>query len=381
MLHALASHLPVELRSGLRHAWRSLAKARLWEWGVSIVEPDGLAPFGIAYVGRLGELPIASDLFGVRSTDVDRTIHPVSVASPEQAALISEMPLPGSLRVLGIMRTMVSLAPSLEQILAGYEPELRRRIRRLSSGCSVRQITDEQEILRVHRELLVPFALSRHGDRAVIVAEEDILRIAKSGYLGLVSLGGEVVAAHVGFSYRHGDQKVFSAVRFGYPSPVFGDGKKLADANTLNAYCALQHAAETGHDVFDFGTSCARPEGGLLQFKRRRGGELSTFDCESSFWIRLPRSGSAEFLWRWPIFSVDHDRIALHLGVPPRVSDDEVLARMKKLTYGGLGAICLHTARPLGPQLLGRAGEIYGSSSGAVHGKGSAQRFEILEAA
>jgi hypothetical protein len=55
-----------------------------------------------------------------------------------------------------------------------------------------------------------------------------------------------------------------------------------------------------------------------------------------------------------------------------------VLARLRKLAFGGLLAVRLHADSDVGGELLPAAREVFSSLLGAVHGKGSARRVEIV---
>lgn len=374
-IRAIGRRIPVELRSRVQGIAVVLAaRARLWRWRAHMAEAPALASYRLAFLGRGEELYRVGEILGLELAERGAGLPEWFDAS---TALFSEAPLPGALRVPGQLRTVVPLGRSLDAIVAGYEPELRRRLRHLGARCTTRVVDDPGEVARVNREMLVPFALARHQEHAWVFPEADVQRLAREGRLELVMLDGAPVAAQLGCGVERAAGRVWAALRFGYPEAVFSDPQRLSEANTLNAFRALQYAVTTGHDELDFGTSTACPEGGLLQFKRRRGGMLSTLGCQPFFWLRLPRAPAA-FLWRCPLFSVERGGLVLHLGLPLGVADQEVLARLRKLAFGGLLAVRLHADHDVGRELLPAAREVFSSPLGAVHGKGSARHVEIV---
>jgi hypothetical protein len=367
---ALLRQLPAELAR----------RAPLWRQRVRLVAPAVTAPLRIAVAGYADLETHVSDLLQIKEAAVQA---PPLAAPDRQAdlALFSDWPLPGSLRVPVMLRTLVSLAGTLESALAGLEPELRRRLRRLAERGSIEQVTDAASAARIHRDLMEPFARSRHEGRASIIPEAELMRIARDHYLGVLRISGHEVGAQTGSPYVRNANRTWCALRFGYPLHIFGNPKALADANSLNAYYALKLAMDGGYHVLDFGTSIAAPMGGLLQFKRRRGGELSTFGCPPPIWLRPPRGAEDRFFWRWPLFSSGRGGLVLHVGVPASVTDEALLARLKLLAFAGLGAVRLHAGRALSRSVLEAALRLFTSDGGAAHGRGGARRIEVCDSA
>jgi hypothetical protein len=232
---------------------------------------------------------------------------------------------------------LVPLNRPWNEITAHWKLAARRRA--CAESCTVQRVEDEATIRRINHDMLEPFAKVRHGKEANNLSEHDVLRLAHSGYLGLLSKEGVPIAAHVGYSYERKGQRCWECLRFGYPEHVYADQHCLADTNTINAYWAIRYAMDTGHDVFDFGISPPSPDGGLLQFKHRRSGELSAFGCGVPLWLRLPKTDVDEFLWRWPLFSLENGGIVLNLGIPERFSSEEVATRLRPLAYRGLSTV------------------------------------------
>lgn len=204
-------------------ASNTIDRAKLWRQRAYIIETDEIAPFKIGYIGRPVRLPHALDVLnlreGVRSTP---SLGLVNLLDPH-AAIFFDGPFPGAWRVPGLLRTLVPLDRSIEEIMAGYEPELRRSLRRLTERSEVRDVTSTAEVLHINREMLVPFALSRHDERAHIMSEEEILRMSREGTLQLVFLDGQPIGAQIGYSYERRGKRYWRASRAGYPEAVFSD--------------------------------------------------------------------------------------------------------------------------------------------------------------
>ncbi len=369
--------VPQDQRVAMRRIPAELRlRAPVWRQRATLIGAEALAPFQVGFIGPPSELPAVADLLRLHWPEPVAPMTFEAALRPE-TAIFSAWPIPGAMRVPALLRTLVPLGATVGETTSSFEPELRRRLRRLSERCSVRQVTSAEDATRIHREMMVTFARARHDDRAELVPEQELARLAQDSYLAVVSLDGQPVAAHSGQSYERNGQRCFEALRFGYPVSVFSDQHRMSDANTLNAHCALEHAVAAGDGVFDFGTSPAAPDGGLLQFKRRRGGAVSAFGCPSALWFRPPQVGIDSFFWRWPLFSIDAAGLVLHLGVPSGVPQAEVAARLKGLAYSGLDAVRLHVGPQPADEIVALAREIFSSPAGAVHGKGCARRIEV----
>jgi hypothetical protein len=262
-----------------------------------------------------------------------------------QAVLISDFPTPGAYRVPVMLNTVVPLGRPLSEITACYGSNLRRLIRQQRSNFSVRQILVDSEIDAVNRNMLQAFASARHGEEAMQLADKVIFRMAhsQSGRLDAVCFDEEVVACHLGSSFVRSGKSYWSSVRFGYPQEVISDSRRFGETNAMVTYLALEWAIEHGFDNYSIGFSTARPDGGLLQWKRRRAGVLDPDGHYGLLYIRLPKHAAPEYLWTAPFFSLESGGIALHLGVPDSASDEAVFDRYRKMSYRGLSRICLHS--------------------------------------
>ena len=260
--------------------------------------------------------------------------------------LVSEMPTLGALRVPQSLSAIVPLGRPIEDITARYNTELRRNLRKNRLRYRMKQVLNDDEIERADREMLQPYARARHGAAASQIESHEVQRVAKNfGRLDLVMVEDEVVACHLGCTITRGERRYWSTIRFGYPETVFSDAKKLREINSITTFMALEWAIENGFDYYDIGTCLARPDDGLLEWKRRRGGDVDTLGNHGYLYVRLPKEGVAQFLWETPLFAVEGKKLTLHLGLPEGQTDKEVTNRYREMGFGGLSKVYLHCAK------------------------------------
>src|SRR5690606_24512746 len=119
--------------------------------------------------------------------------------------------------------------------------------------------------------------------------------IAKGvGRLDLITLGDEVIGCHLGCEVARGGKRYWSTLRFGYCEAVFSDARKLREVNSITTFMALEWALEQGFDYYDIGLCLARPDDGLLKWKRRRGGDIDSLGNHAYLFVRLPKTGTAK---------------------------------------------------------------------------------------
>jgi Acetyltransferase (GNAT) domain len=353
------------LRFKLRNTYTRLKElsrlARLWDWEIIRLPYRNDSQYNILYIGRKARREWAWVRLRADSGFNSRQSR-VLQFSPHQV-LVSEMPIPGALRVPWFLSTAVSLGRPIEEIMKGYDSELRRNIRKLRPLYRLEQALGDAEIERADRELLQPYAKARHGSTAAHFPPDAVRRLAKHlGRLDLVLLGDEVVACHLGKEFIHANKRYWSTLRFGYPEAVYSDPKRLREINSINTHLALEWAINNGFDYYDIGDSTAQPDNGLLQWKRRRGGNLITMsgtEYIGHFYIRPPSADAAKFFWDAPLFVVERNKLTLHLGLPDGPTDNDVAKRYREMGFGGLFKVYLHYARPPGEHLLNKLRGLY----------------------
>lgn len=358
-LTALArKHLSPSIRYEMRHLASQvrevLARACFWRWEVARFRLQQESPYEIVYVGRKQQREMAKLLIagkGQGSAGIVDSTSATTAAS--HVVVVSEMPTAGALSVPHYLSAVVPLGRALEDITARYDSELRRSIRKHRPLYRMRQALTDEEIAMADRDLLRPYASARQGIHAAQFPTAEVFRIAKSvGRLDLITCGDEVIGCHLGCEVVRGGKRYWSTLRFGYCQAVFSDARKLREVNSITTFMALEWALEKGFDYYDIGLCLARPDDGLLKWKRRRGGDIDPLGNHAYLFVRLPRTGTAKFLWDTPMFAVEGDKLTLHLGLPDGPSDEEVASRYQEMVFGGVHKIYLYGRNGAGESFL-----------------------------
>ncbi|WP_284385941.1 hypothetical protein [Pseudomonas putida] len=343
-----------EIRKFLTWAQDIMGRACLWRWEITSFRLQTSNDYEVLYVGRKSRKEMAKLLIGGKpevDTKPGDSTQQRGVAP--HRVLISEMPSAGALYVPHYLSAIIPLGRPLEEIIARYDGELRRNIRKCRPLYRMQQVLTDEEIGKADREMLQPYAQARHGLHAQQFDSQDVLRIAKTvGRLDLVMKGDEVVACHFGCVITRAGKRYWSTLRFGYPEAVFNDPRRLREVNSITTFMALEWAIEQGFDYYDIGQCLARPDDGLLKWKRRRGGDVDTLGNQAFMFVRLPKTGIAKFLWEFPLFAVEGSRLTLHLGLPDGPSDEEIVNRYREMVFGGLFKIYIYCAKAPGELLL-----------------------------
>ncbi|MDF3933423.1 hypothetical protein [Pseudomonas citronellolis] len=330
-----------EIRSAMGWSRDILSRACFWRWEIARFRLQNDSDYEILYVGRKDRRNMAKLLIGGKSQA--RAEEGAAAEASPHVVVVSEMPSAGALSVPHYLSAVVPLGRPLEEITAKYDGELRRSIRKTRPLYRMQQALTDEEIDRANREMLQPYAHARHGEFTKQFGTDELFRIAKSvGRLDLILQGDEVVACHFGCVITRAGKRYWSTLRFGYPEAVFSDAKRLREVNSINTYMALEWAIENGFDYYDIGHCLARPDDGLLKWKRRRGGDIDTLGNQAYMFVRLPKTGRAKFLWDSPLFAVEGRQLTLHLGLPDGPSDEEIVERYREMVFGGLAKIYLY---------------------------------------
>ena len=321
-----------------------LGRACFWRWEVARFRLQQESPYEILYIGRKHQREMAKLLIGGKV----QGNAPVAASTAEPAesshvVLVSELPTTGALSVPHYLSAVVPLGRTLEDITSRYDSELRRSIRKNRPLYQMRQTLSDEEIAMADSQLLRPYATARQGIHAAQFPTDDVFRIAKRvGRLDLITLDDEVIGCHLGCEVTRGGKRYWSTLRFGYSEAVFSDAKKLREVNSITTFMALEWALQQGFDYYDIGLCLARPDDGLLKWKRRRGGDIDSLGNHAYLFVRLPKTGTAKFLWETPMFAVEGDKLTLHLGLPDGPSEEEVASRYHEMVFGGLHKIYLY---------------------------------------
>ncbi|MDO8989435.1 MAG: hypothetical protein Q7U91_07350 [Sideroxyarcus sp.] len=357
MRRLLSPSMRFQLRDAVARLREQLGRARLWQWEIARFPLRRDSQFDIVYAGRKSRRDAAKLLLGAHD---ELNTHLEGANQTRQSAFVSEMPFRNALRVPNSLRAIVSLNRPMDEIMEGYQSELRRRLRKHRGLYRMQQVRDHADIERADIEMLQPYACSRHGTAASQISSDVVRRLAQeTGRLDLVLYGDEVVACHLGCEFVRNGKRYWSTIRFGYTEAVFSDPKRLKETNSINVQFALEWAHNNGFDYYDIGTTGGSPEDGLLQWKKRRAGGVSSMGHHDHFHVRLPNPGSAQFLWEVPLFAIEGDDLTLHLGIPHDTTAEEAAIRFSQMNFGGLSKTYLHCAKPPDEQLLEKMRNLY----------------------
>ncbi|QNL88088.1 Uncharacterized protein PPKH_2674 [Pseudomonas putida] len=332
-----------------------LGRACVWRWEVARFRLRQESPYEILYIGRKQQREMAKLLIGGKGQReaAERAEETPTAGVSKHVVVVSEVPTSGALSVPHYLSAVVPLGRSLDDITGRYDSELRRSIRKNRPLYQMRQTVADDEIAMADRDLLRPYATARQGIHAAQFATEEVFRLAKGvGRLDLITLNDEVVACHLGCEITRGGKRYWSTLRFGYCEAVFSDAKKLREVNSITTFMALEWALQHGYDYYDIGLCLARPDDGLLKWKRRRGGDVDSLGNHAYLFVRLPRNGTAQFLWDTPLFAMEGNKLTLHLGLPDGTTDEEVASRYHEMVFGGLHKIYLYGAKSAGDSFL-----------------------------
>ncbi|MFY0729838.1 hypothetical protein [Pseudomonas sp. NFX15] len=343
MRQLISPSVRFELRKAMSWLRDIVSRACFWRWEIVRFKLREDSHFSVLYMGRKTQREFVKVLMGGESSQGDRQLKS---ESSSQTVFVSDLPTSGALCVPQYLSAVVPLSRSIDDITARYNTELRRSLRKNRSRYRMKQALNDDEIQSADVQMLKPYAQARHGTAASQIETHEVQRVAKNaGRLDLVMLEDEVVACHLGCVITRVGKRYWSTIRFGYPEAVYSDAKKLREINSITTFMALEWAIENGFDYYDIGTCLARPDDGLLEWKRRRGGDVDTLGNYGYVFIRLPKRGAAQFLWETPLFAVEGKKLTLHLGLPEGPSDEEIASRYREMGFGGLSKIYLHCAK------------------------------------
>jgi hypothetical protein len=356
--------LSPSMRFGIRDKkdWlkERLNLAAFWRWKQTYLYPKEGSQFKVRYWGRQENINLAETLLGIdRASGVVQADHHV----PERSVTVSEIPIPGAIRVPKYLRAIVPLEGGMEAIIADYDSELRRRLKKYRPNFHTKQALTDEEIDAADNTLLRPFASDRHGAAVNHMPSKTVRDFAQRfGRLDLVYENSELVACLLAMEYWVAGKKYWILDRFGYPESVFSDPKRLGHINAMNNHIAMEWAIENGYDYYDIGLVFARPWDGLLHWKKRRGSIMRTtaLPLFSHFYLKVSDADAAEFFWESPLFSEDgRGLLTLHLGLPAGKSDADFLDHYNKMTFRELRQVNLYTTTPPSEALLNSLGDFY----------------------
>ena len=207
---------------------------------------------------------------------------------------------------------------------------LRKNLRRIDKQGYRYEITREPAELKDYYERMYrPYMRNTHGNRAVIVPYEHMIRHADIGELILVKQGEEAVAGAMILFERRQVRTWSLGVRDGDHEHV------RRGATAALYYFNMLYLQELGIEACNFGGSRAFLADGALQFKRLWGFEL-TQSRRHGFWLQHAHSaGALAFLLNNPFIHV-HNGMLCGIGFA-RSGDEENMRTRLELLARGLG--------------------------------------------
>lgn len=322
-----------------------------WKWRISHFFLNSAQ---INYTGNPNNIMQLAGLLGLKDKATADGSSKVNIQ-----VKITDFPRPNALCVPATLTTLVKLDRRLEDILASYSRSLRRSIQGQRSEYRYETVTSLEKIKEIEALMFKPYADARHENAHHLGLDATIsLATSEYGRLDVLYCGEDAVGCHLGNSYERKGEKYWYVNRFGYPTNIFNDSKRWGEVNSMNLHLALESAIQNGYDYCDYGTSLARPGAGLIEWKRRRKGFLAEEYC-NYFYVKLPESGSRQFLWDSPLFAIEDKKITLHLGIADAKTDEDIMARYHEMGYRGLSKVYLYCKSELKKTLLQSFRDLY----------------------
>lgn len=313
------------------------AALRFWKWETHQFVTGETHLTSVIYKGRPENKALLMALLGAKVETSSET------SASEHQVYVTEHPMRDTIRVPFALITIVKLGRPVEDIVASYSKSLRRSINAERPNYRFQAIDSMDKIEAIENTMLKPYAIARHDIGAAQLEPGLVQKFAQKahGRLDLLLMGDEEVGCHLGNPYTRKGKGYWHVNRLGYPQAVFSDYKRWGEVNSINLHLTLEAAIKNGYDYCDYGVSLAKPGHGLIEWKRRRRGFLATHDNFDYFYLKLPKTGGAQFLWHTPVFGVEGGKPTLHLGIPADKTEEEMLARYQEMGYAGLYKVYL----------------------------------------
>jgi hypothetical protein len=214
----------------------------------------------------------------------------------------------------------------LAQLRRSARGEDMRSIRK--HGLESRLVREEEAVRRFYEEMYVPHLTRRFGDAAYIEPEWKIRYCVENGTLMEILRDGQVVAAQVLWGNR-------GSMHFLWSGTVDEEyGAQSRGVFPALYYFGLLHAFEGGYGEVDYCGSRPVLTDGIIQMKRRWGGQVFDGWSRDTLFIQPRNFGQAnlEFLRNNPLIARCRDEL------------------VGKVFFG---------AEPVGPEQLARAEQVY----------------------
>lgn len=322
-------------------AWLRVQRKRVAVWDWERAPLPGIAGTAVNFThwGRKDQRTWVTQLLALDTEQPEaQAAHPGAPTT-----LVTDLPLPGAFCVPRLVSTIVPLDRSLDEFFAALDSELRRRIRKQLPTCRVVQASTDAEIEFAESQMLRPYAAARRGDGAIQLDKGSVFHMARTGRLDIVYLDDEPVSCTLGYPLVRHHKRYWSALRYGFTEAVFSDRKRWGEINGLNNFLVMRSALEQHYDFYDIGYSVARPDDGLLQWKKRQGGVVGRMHNHGYDYVRMPEAVRPELLWHAPLFAIERGAVTLNLGIPANETVESVAKRYRHMGFDGLSNVYVYT--------------------------------------
>lgn len=283
-------------------------------------------------------------LLGVENSSDEANIK---AYDSKNRALICEMPIPGAICVPNYLSTTLPLDRPIEDLILRMSKDKLRLYRRNRESYSFRQLLEDEEIERVDQTMLRPYAANRYGENAAQLEMPLIKKLARDiGAFILVYFNDEEISSYIGSDFSRNGKRYWRGIRAGYPEKIFSDSKIFGQTNNMNTFLEIEWVGQRGFDFYDIGISLARPNDGVIQWKRAYRGNLDSMGSYTYFYVCPPKINTCQFFWETPLFGLEHKKPVLHLGKPTSKSDFEFINSLRQMGFGGLSTVYLHCEQP-----------------------------------
>ena len=258
----------------------------------------------------------------------------------------------GFVEVPAWVNQRIPLAAEWQDVLARLRRSARgedmRSIRK--HGLEYRLVREEEAVRRFYEEMYVPHLTRRFGDAAYIEPEWKIRYCVENGTLMEILRDGQVVAAQVLWANR-------GSMHFLWSGTVGEEfGAQSRGVFPALYYFGLQHAFECGYGEVDYCGSRPVLTDGIVQVKRRWGGQVFDGWSRDTLFIQPRNFGQAnvEFLRNNPLIARCRDELVgkVFFGAEP-VGSEQVARAGQVYATPGISAIKLYSLQP--PQDEARA--------------------------
>jgi len=253
------------------------------------------------------------------------------------------MPLPGAICMPNYLSTILPLDRPLEELIRRINKDKLRFYRKNREAYRFRQLLNDEEIEYVDKTMFRPYATNRYGEGAAQLELPVIEKMARdTGVLNLIYFNDEEVACYIGSEFSRDGKRYWRGTRSGYTEKVYSDSKRFGETNNMNTFMEIEWIIQNGFDYYDIGISLARPNDGVIQWKRAYRGNLDLMGNYTYFYICPPKSNTCEYFWENPVFGLEGKKLTLHLGKPSIKSDEEFIQHIRQMGFGGLSVVYLH---------------------------------------